>query len=200
MHQLFGHLGQQHGREIADALAKKMAAVKVLPRTSRKRVCCLHRSRGRRCGLQHDRRGPEERPGVTDYGQAHRDGVAPTVVKKERCVTFCRPWSPRFPRALGVKKEYMFRFVTVVECPEERCSASTALVCSMITDKRRELREAFIDATHIDRLNLGAHSDDPTQLAGHGGISWTSCSALRLPVGITPREGTRARQPRVEAS
>ena len=53
-------------------------------------------------------------------------------------------------------KEYMFPFVTVVECPEARMldAIGPTLVCSAITCNpgfRREL----LDAVHIDSLNLG---------------------------------------------
>jgi hypothetical protein len=50
----------------------------------------------------------------------------------------------------------MFPFVTVVDCPEARMieAMGPTLVCTAITDKP-ELRRALLDATHIDRLNLG---------------------------------------------
>ena len=53
-------------------------------------------------------------------------------------------------------REYMFPFVTVVECPEARMleAIGPTLVCSAITEKP-ELRRALLDATHVDRLNLG---------------------------------------------
>ena len=38
------------------------------------------------------------------------------------------------------------------------------LVCSAITEDKK-FQRALIDATHIDRLNLGADADDPAQLA-----------------------------------
>src|SRR6185436_14793801 len=60
------------------------------------------------------------------------------------------------PDAAIAKKEYMFPFVTVVECPESTLleSMGPTLVCSAITCKP-ELRRRLLDATHIDRLNLG---------------------------------------------
>ena len=60
------------------------------------------------------------------------------------------------PDAAVVKKEYMFPFVTVVECPEDRMleAIGPTLVCSAITCKP-ELRRRLLDAVHIDRLNLG---------------------------------------------
>ena len=60
----------------------------------------------------------------------------------------------------------MFPFVTVVECPEAKLleAMGPTLVCTAITEKP-ELRRAFLDATHIDRLNLGPVPDHPAQLA-----------------------------------
>lgn len=54
------------------------------------------------------------------------------------------------------KKEYMFPFVTVVECPESKMieTIGPTLVCSAITGNEA-LRRRLIDAVHIDRLNLG---------------------------------------------
>ena len=73
-------------------------------------------------------------PRVAKQGRA--DYLLPTVV---HCAS---------PEAEIAKKEYMFPFVTVVECPEAK------MVCSAITEKP-ELRRQLIDAVHIDRLNLG---------------------------------------------
>src|SRR5262249_17788596 len=54
------------------------------------------------------------------------------------------------------KKEYMFPFVTVVKCAQEKMldTIGPTLVCSAVTEDRKWQRQ-LIDATHIDRLNLG---------------------------------------------
>ena len=54
------------------------------------------------------------------------------------------------------KKEYMFPFVTVVKCPQEKMleSIGPTLVCTAITNNPQWQRE-LTDATHIDRLNIG---------------------------------------------
>ncbi|MEK6249844.1 MAG: aldehyde dehydrogenase family protein, partial [Planctomycetales bacterium] len=53
-------------------------------------------------------------------------------------------------------KEFMYPFVTVVECPQARMieSIGPTLVASGITGDA-SLQQALSDATHIDRLNLG---------------------------------------------
>ena len=55
------------------------------------------------------------------------------------------------------KAEYMFPFVSVVECPQEQMidKMGGTLVGSAITDDE-QFRNALMDATNIDRLNLGA--------------------------------------------
>jgi hypothetical protein len=50
----------------------------------------------------------------------------------------------------------MFPFCTVVQCPQEKMleKIGPTLVCSAITDDKKLQRE-LLDATHIDRLNIG---------------------------------------------
>ncbi len=93
---------------------------------------------------------------MTDVTAAHRGGGS-RVVKEGRAeyllptVVHCTS-----PDAAIANKEYMFPFVTVVDCPEAEMIGriGPTLVCSAITC-RPELRRALLDATHIDRLNLG---------------------------------------------
>ena len=81
----------------------------------------------------------------------------PRLVKKERCdylrptVILCESPAPAIAR-----KEYMFPFCTVVECPQDQMldKIGPTLVCSAIT-KDKKFQRALIDATHIDRLNIG---------------------------------------------
>jgi hypothetical protein len=60
------------------------------------------------------------------------------------------------PDAAIAQKEYMFPFVTVVECEESRMvdAIGPTLVCTAITCQP-EFRRRLLDAVHIDRLNLG---------------------------------------------
>jgi acyl-CoA reductase-like NAD-dependent aldehyde dehydrogenase len=94
-------------------------------------------------------------PGVTDVTAALRR--APRIVKEGRAdyllptVVHCAS-----PDAAIAKKEYMFPFVSVVECPQERMldAIGPTLVCSAITQDPA-FRRQLLDAVHIDRLNLG---------------------------------------------
>ena len=85
------------------------------------------------------------RPGPRVIKQGKADYLLPTVVHAAS------------PEAAVTKKEYMFPFVTVVECPEAKMleAIGPTLVCTAITNKP-ELRRSLLDAVHIDRLNFGA--------------------------------------------
>ncbi|MEM1246836.1 MAG: aldehyde dehydrogenase family protein [Acidobacteriota bacterium] len=79
------------------------------------------------------------------------------LITGERC-DFIRPTvlhcsSPE-PAAAGA--EYMFPFVSVVECPQNKMLSSIGetLVCSAITEDS-SFQQQLLDATHIDRLNIG---------------------------------------------
>ena len=91
--------------------------------------------------------------GVTDMTAKFGD----RLVRKERCAylrgTVIHCDSPE--RAMA-KKEYMFPFVTVVECPQDKMlgSIGPTLVCSAVTEDAKFQRQ-LTDAIHIDRLNIG---------------------------------------------
>jgi hypothetical protein len=55
------------------------------------------------------------------------------------------------------KQEYMFRFATLVQCPEAKMleSIGPTRVWSAVTCKTGVPPRALIGAVHIDRLNLG---------------------------------------------
>ena len=111
------------------------------------RVCSVSRSAG---NPRESLDTPTRRPGISrlNVSRVAKKGRAeyllPTVV---HCAS---------PEAAIAAKEYMFPFVTVVECAEEKMldAIGPTLVCSAITGKP-ELRRALLDATHVDRLNLG---------------------------------------------
>jgi hypothetical protein len=99
--------------------------------------------------------GDLQAPGVTDVTAKYREG---SRVVKQGSVDYLLPTvlhcdSPEAPVA---KKEYMFPFVSVVRCPENKMIASIGptLVCSAITCNPA-FRRQLLDARHIDRLNLG---------------------------------------------
>jgi acyl-CoA reductase-like NAD-dependent aldehyde dehydrogenase len=145
----------RHGREIADALARRLATVEALPPDHPEASLAAFTVPGMADAISQSIDVDLTAPGVSDYTARYREGSR--VVKKGRAeyllptVIHCAT-----PDAAIAAKEYMFPFVTVVECPEARMldAIGPTLVCTAITEKP-ELRRALLDATHIDRLNLG---------------------------------------------
>ena len=145
----------RHSREIADALAKRLAAIQALPPDDPNASLAAFTVPGMADAISQSIDVDLKASGVTDYTAKYRD--TPRVVKNGRAeyllptVVHCES-----PEAAIASKEYMFPFVTVVECPESKLleAMGPTLVCTAITEKP-ELRRAFLDATHIDRLNLG---------------------------------------------
>ena len=94
-------------------------------------------------------------PGVTDVTATYRDGGR---VVKEGTADYLLPTVVHCdaPDAGVAKAEYMFPFVSVVECPQARMldAIGPTLVCSAITGHEGFHRQ-LLDAVHIDRLNLG---------------------------------------------
>jgi acyl-CoA reductase-like NAD-dependent aldehyde dehydrogenase len=60
------------------------------------------------------------------------------------------------PKRAIARKEFMFPFVTVVRCPQEKMveSIGPTLVATGISENK-DFQQRLTDATHIDRLNLG---------------------------------------------
>lgn len=145
----------RHSREIADALARRLADVRVLPPDHPEASLAAFTVPGVADAISRAIDADLQAPGVTDVTAKHRQ--EPRVVKQGRAdyllptVVHCES-----PESAIAKAEYMFPFVTVVECPEDRMldAIGPTLVCSAIT-RKPELRRRLLDAVHIDRLNLG---------------------------------------------
>ncbi|MBI2825681.1 MAG: aldehyde dehydrogenase family protein [Planctomycetia bacterium] len=95
---------------------------------------------------------------LRDSGVEHATAkYGPRLVELERCA-YLRPTVVHCssPAPAIAKKEYMFPFVTVVKCPQEKMleSIGPTLVCSAITEDAKFQRQ-LTDAVHIDRLNIG---------------------------------------------
>src|SRR5438067_8789264 len=149
-----GIWASRHTKEIAEAIAERMGPVQPLPPEDPKAALAAFTVPGQADSVSADIDKDLQTAGATDM--TARFGAR--LVKKERC-DYLRPTvihydSPEHP---GAKKEYMFPFVTVVKCPQEEMIAAIGptLVCTGISNDARFRRE-LLDATHIDRLNLGA--------------------------------------------
>jgi acyl-CoA reductase-like NAD-dependent aldehyde dehydrogenase len=143
----------RHGRAIAEALAERMGPVEPLPPDDAKAALAAFTVLGQADGVNADIDNDLKEPGVHDL--TARFGKR--LIKKERCdylrptVIYCES-----PEKNIAKKEYMFPFATVVQCPQEKMleSIGPTLVCTAITEAVK-FQRALTDATHIDRLNVG---------------------------------------------
>jgi acyl-CoA reductase-like NAD-dependent aldehyde dehydrogenase len=150
-----GIWASRHTREIADALAQRLAAIGPLPPEHPDASLAAFTVPGTADAISQAIDADLQAPGVTDVTARHREG--PRVITQGRAeyllptVVHCES-----PDQAIAGKEYMFPFVTVVECPEARMldTIGSTLVCSAITCKP-DFRRRLIDAVHIDRLNLG---------------------------------------------
>jgi acyl-CoA reductase-like NAD-dependent aldehyde dehydrogenase len=143
----------RHGRKIAEALAERMGPVQPLPPDDPKAALAAFTVPGQADAVNADIDKDLHESGVHDLTAK----FGTRLVKKERCdylrptVIFCES-----PDKSIAKKEYMFPFVTVVECSQEKMleKIGSTLVCSAVTEDAM-FQRALLDAVHIDRLNLG---------------------------------------------
>jgi acyl-CoA reductase-like NAD-dependent aldehyde dehydrogenase len=143
----------RHARKIAEALAARMGPVAPLPPEDPKSALAAFTVPGQADAVSADIDNDLKEPGVHDLTAK----FGPRLVKKERC-DYLRPTvilcdSP--DKAIA-KKEYMFPFCTVVECPQNQMieKMGGTLVCSAVTEDPK-FQRALADNVHIDRLNIG---------------------------------------------
>ena len=151
-----GIWASRHTREIADALAQRMAKIEALPPDHPEASVAAFTVPGIADAVSQSIDVDLQASGVTDVTAKYRSGAR--VVKQGKA-EYLLPTvvHATSPEAAITKKEYMFPFVTVVECPQAKMleAIGPTLVCSAITTNP-ELRRSLLDAVHIDRLNLGA--------------------------------------------
>jgi acyl-CoA reductase-like NAD-dependent aldehyde dehydrogenase len=151
-----GIWASRHTREIADALGRRLAEIQALPPDHPEASLAAFTVPGVADAISASIDADLKATGVTEVTAKYREGSR--VVKQGRAdyllptVVHCES-----PDAAIAKKEYMFPFVTVVECSEAKMltAIGPTLVCSAITSNQA-LRKQLLDAVHIDRLNLGA--------------------------------------------
>ncbi len=148
-----GVWASRHTKEIAEALAERMGPVQPLPPEDPKAALAAFTVPGQADAVSADIDRDLKESGTHDMTAK----FGPRLVKKERCdylrptVILCDSPAPAI-----AKKEYMFPFVTVVRCPQEKMleSIGPTLVGTAITADKK-FHRALIEATHIDRLNIG---------------------------------------------
>src|SRR5436853_1287608 len=148
-----GIWASRHTKEIAEAIAERIGPVEPLPPEDPKSALAAFTVPGQADAISADIDKDLEAPGVHDMTAK----FGKRLVKKERC-DYLRPTVILCdsPEAAISRKEYMFPFVAVVQCSQERMLAEIGptLVCSAITRDKKFQRE-LLDATHIDRRNIG---------------------------------------------
>jgi acyl-CoA reductase-like NAD-dependent aldehyde dehydrogenase len=151
-----GIWASRHTREIADALARKLAGIRPLPADHPEASLAAFTVPGVADAISRSIDADLQAPGVTDVTAKYRDG---SRVVKEGRAEYLLPTIVHCASADAAiaKKEYMFPFAAVVECPQDRMieAIGPTLVCSAITNDPA-FRRKLVDAVHIDRLNLGA--------------------------------------------
>jgi acyl-CoA reductase-like NAD-dependent aldehyde dehydrogenase len=148
-----GIWASRHTREIADALAARLGPVEPKRPEDPEASLAAFTVPGAARAIWRSIEG-----GLDGSSAVHATGsFGPRLIEKERC-GYIRPTvvhcdSPAAPLA---NTEFMFPFVSVVECPQEQMlkSIGPTLVCSAITGDS-QFQRRLIDANHIDRLNLG---------------------------------------------
>jgi acyl-CoA reductase-like NAD-dependent aldehyde dehydrogenase len=150
-----GIWASRHTREIANAIAQRLAAIRPLPPDHADASLAAFTVPGVAEAISQSIDADLQAPGVVDVTAALRDGsrlikngksdyLLPTVVHASS------------PEPAVVKKEFMFPFVTVVECPEAKMidTIGPTLVCTAITCND-SFKRRLLDAVHVDRLNFG---------------------------------------------
>jgi acyl-CoA reductase-like NAD-dependent aldehyde dehydrogenase len=144
----------RHAKEIAEAMAEKMGPIQPLPPDDPKSALAAFTVPNQADSISAMIDADLKEPGVHDITAK----FGARLVKKERC-DYLRPTVIlcESPDAAIAKKEFMFPFCTVVQCPQEKMldAIGPTLVCSAITEDKK-FQRALLDATHIDRLNIGA--------------------------------------------
>ena len=151
-----GIWASRHTQEIADAIARRLAAIEALPPEHPDASLAAFTVPGTADAISGAIDADLQAHGVTEVTAKYRDGQ-PRLVKQGRAEyllpTIVHCDSPDAPIA---KKEYMFPFATVVQCPEAKMveAIGPTLVCTALTNNDA-LRRKLLDAVHVDRLNLG---------------------------------------------
>ena len=145
----------RHTREIADALAARLGPIEPLPPDDPQAALAAFTVPGQAEAITKDIDAALQESGVEEMTAKYREGDR--LVSRERC-DYLRPTVVHCesPEAAMAMKEYMYPFVTVVQCPQDRMVAAigSTLVATGITEDA-SFRHALLDAANIDRLNLG---------------------------------------------
>ncbi len=152
-----GIWASRHTGQIAEALAEKLGPVTPLPPDDPESALAAFTVPGVAEAISNQIDQQLEDAGTTEVTSKHRGKGESRLVQKERC-DYLRPTVIHCdsPERQLANQEYMFPFVSVVKCPQEKMigSIGPTLVGTAITGDS-ELQRRLRDAINIDRLNLG---------------------------------------------
>ena len=150
-----GIWASRHTEAIADALAQRLGPIAPKPMADPQAGLAAFTTPGAAEAMHNQIEEKLKSSGVTEVTAKYREGsrwiskdshdfLRPTVV---HCTS---------PDVELANTEYMFPFVSVVECPQDQMlkKIGPTLVGSCLTKDEAWSRQ-LLDATHIDRLNIG---------------------------------------------
>lgn len=149
-----GVWASRHTKEIAQALGEKLGPIEAKPPSDPDAGLAAFTVDGMGVAVWNMIEEDLKEDGVTDVTSQY----GARLVEQERCA-YLRPTIVHCesPENEIAKKEYMYPFSTVVQCPEADMlkKIGPTLVCTGITENP-QLIQGLSDAIHIDRLNIGA--------------------------------------------
>jgi acyl-CoA reductase-like NAD-dependent aldehyde dehydrogenase len=144
-----------HGKQIAEALAERLAKVKARPWNDPQAevAAFANPEMAERISSMVD--NLLQTPGAKDLTEARRG--SPRLVKEGRVAWLLPTIAPcdSYEHPLA-NKEFLFPFASVIECPQDQMlrHIGPSLVVTAITEDE-EFARALLDSPHVDRLNLG---------------------------------------------
>ena len=149
-----GIWASRHTKEIAQALAERLGPIEARPPTDPEAGLAAFTVPGMAKAVWEMIEQDLGEDGVTDMTADY----GPRLVEQERCA-YLRPMiiHCQSPENAIAAKEYMFPFASVVQCPQDEMlrRIGPTLVATGLTNDEQFSRDLG-DATHIDRLNIGA--------------------------------------------
>jgi acyl-CoA reductase-like NAD-dependent aldehyde dehydrogenase len=149
-----GVWASRHTKQIAQALADRLGPTEAKPPDDPEAGLAAFTIPGMAAAVWNMIEADLKENGVTDMTSTYGE----RLLEQERC-GYLRPTIVHCasPDNEIAKKEYMFPFSSVVQCPQEEMlkKIGPTLVCSAITKDEQWIRQ-LSDAVHIDRLNVGA--------------------------------------------
>lgn len=148
-----GIWASRHTQEIAKALSERLGPVTVLPPQDPSAGLAAFTAKQMALGTWSLVQKDLAESGVSDMTAGHGE----RLVERERCA-YLRPMvvHANSPDRAVAMKEYMFPFVSVVQCPQKDflSKIGPTLVCTALT-RDPSLIDVLTNSNSIDRLNVG---------------------------------------------